>query len=459
VASPSSLIALVAAASVASIAHAESREPAGPALPKPAYVRMPGLARTTSGPANVTSRIVYLNRCLGGCAVTQGSDDSRTNTSSIASGQRVLPEFSRGDEVWAGVVACVKKTFEPFDLTITDVDPGNTPHFENIVAGRISDLTSSPDLQGAGGVAPFDCGEIPNAIVYTFDVYGPNVDQLCWTSAQEIAHAFGLEHQLLTKDPMTYLGGDLPKRFRDEEAQCGEYQPRGCDCGGLTQNSYRQIVDLFGFGAPTPPEVAIKYPRDGRVVQPGFTVTTDAQDDVRVERVELYIDGALAGMSSMQVARVFDIQPGEVAAGPHTLEVHAFDVQGVQGNSAPITVEMGPPWTASSGCEDPDVCVEGVCLPGPDEPGGLGAICQSETECLSHRCEDAGEPFKHCVEECGPDNPGSCPSEFKCLAAGATGVCWPSPGGGCCDAGTAPQGSILLGLGLGALLVRRRRRG
>ena len=29
---------------------------------------------------------------------------------------------------------------------------------------------------------------------------------------------------------------------------------------------------------------------------------------------------------------------------------------------------------------------------------------------------------------------------------------------GCCDAGTAPQGSILLGLGVGALVIRRRRR-
>ncbi len=163
-------------------------------------------------------------------------------------------------------------------------------------------------------------------------------------------------------------------------------------------------------------------------------------------------------MTTTPIANVFEIDSGTIADGPHTLEVRAFDVQGVQGTSAPINVTMGPPCTPSAGCEDPDVCVEGVCVPGPDEPGGLGAICQQDTECLSHRCEDAGDQFKHCVEDCTVGNAASCPSEFSCIAAGAAGVCWPSPGGGCCDAGTAPQGSILLGLGIGALLVRRRRR-
>jgi hypothetical protein len=36
-------------------------------------------------------------------------------------------------------------------------------------------------------------------------------------------------------------------------------------------------------------------------------------------------------------------------------------------------------------------------------------------------------------------------------------VCWPTPGGGCCDAGTRPQAPALLALGLGVLLLRRRR--
>jgi hypothetical protein len=351
----------------------------------------------------------------------------------------------------------VKATFAPFDITVTDASPGNVPHFENLVGGKISDITSDPDLQNAGGVAPFDCGEIPNAIVYTFDVYGPDAEQLCWTSAQEVAHAFGLDHQFLQKDPMTYLQGDLPKRFRDIDAQCGERELRACSCGRATQNSYRLIVGQFGVGAPTPPDVAIKYPEEGRPVQPGFPVVVDAQDDVRVEKVELYVDGALAGETTAPIADVFELASPELAAGPHTLEVRATDVQGIVGTTTQA-IDMGPPCTPSTICTGTDVCVDGVCLPGPEEPGGLGAICQSDTECLSHRCADGGESFKHCVEECDLANAASCPSEFSCVSAGADGVCWPTPDAGCCDAGTRPQGPLLLGLGVAAVLVRRRRR-
>lgn len=431
--------------------------------PQPTYVRVPGAAAVanTSGNSAVTSRLVFLHRCIdgAGCIIKQGTDDSRTDTSSIAgNGQVVLGGFKQGDEVWADTVACVKATFAPFNITITDQDPGTTtPHFENMVGGKASDLGRS-DLQNAGGVAPFDCSEIPNAIVYTFDVYGPDAESLCWTSSQEIAHAFGLDHSFVQKDPMTYLPGDLPKRFQDTEAECGEFQFRTCQCGGAKQNSYRKIVALFGPGAPTPPTIALKRPTDGAKVQPGFNISVDAQDDVRVERVEVRIDGTLAGMAMLYNGLYWELDaPKDLPQGQHTIEIKAIDVQGVAGTST-LTVDEGPPCTAAKGCEDDDVCVDGVCVPGPAVSGGLGAICQADTECLSHHCTDANDAHKYCTEACDPGNAASCPSEFECLSAGASGVCWPNPDAGCCDAGTSPQGPILLGLGVGALVIRRRRR-
>jgi hypothetical protein len=438
-------------------AFAESRE-----RPQPTYVYVPGAAKVanTTGPLNVSSRLVFLHRCPDGvgCIIKQGTDDSRTDTSSIANGQVLLKGFTQGDDVWNETVACVKKTFEPFNIMVTDQDPGSgTPHFENMVGGRASDLNRS-DLQNAGGVAPFDCSEIPNAIVYTFDVYGPDALSLCWTSSQEIAHAFGLDHSFVQKDPMTYLPGDLPKRFRDEEAECGEFQFRACQCGGAKQNSYRKIVTLFGPGAPTPPTITLNRPTDGSKVQPGFQVSVDAQDDIRVEKVEVSIDGTSIGMATLYNGKFWELNaPKDLPQGPHTVEVKATDVQGVPGTST-FTVDEGPPCKASSGCAGDDVCVEGLCVPGPAASGGLGSVCQADTECLSHHCTDGGEALKYCTEACSPGNAASCPSEFECLAAGASGVCWPNPDAGCCDAGTAPQGSILLGLGVGALVIRRRRR-
>jgi hypothetical protein len=392
-----------------------------------------------------------------------GTNDSRTDTSTIADGIRQLGEFSQGDEIWNQVAACVKKTFEPFNITITETDPGpDVPHFENMVGGRPTDITDDPGLANAGGVAPFDCGEISNAIVYTFDIYGPDADHLCWTSAQEIAHAFGLEHQFLQKDPLTYLDGDLPKRFRDETVNCGEYAEKDppCQCG-VNQNSYRKILALFGPGTPTPPDVLFKRLTEGKVVQPGFSAVINAIDDVRIDKVELFIDGDSVGTTTTSVANDFEVATPDLALGAHTLEARATDVQGIVGATT-ITVEVGPPCTPDKGCTGDDVCVEGVCIPGPGEPGGIGSVCQRDTECLSRQCADAGEELKYCVEDCTFGNAASCPNNFECITGGASGVCWPTDGGGCCDTGGGrgnPFAPLLLGLGVLLVLARRRTRG
>jgi hypothetical protein len=462
--SPSSraLLILVVASTAA---HAESKQAEAPA-PRPwtGYIRVPGAARPAPAPGTssvASSKIAFIKRCIGGCDVHYDPvDDSRTGASSIAAqgSIRTIGEFTQPLSVWNDMMACVRATFAPFDITITDVKPsdGTTPHFLNIVGGKPTDL--HPNYGNAGGVAPFDCGEIPNAISYTFDVYGPRAEHLCWTVSQEVAHAFGLEHEFLAKDPMTYLGGDMPKRFRDIDAPCGELeQLTRCECGGSTQNTYRHIVEMFGPGAPTPPAMTIDYPPDGKKTQPGFTAVATAIDDVRVERVELLIDGVLVATSTTPFGDSFELPTTDAGAGPHTLEVKATDVQGVVATQT-ISFTQGPPCTPDTECEGAEVCVSGLCIPGPGTPGGLGSVCQTDLECLSHRCVDGGEEFKHCVDECDVANAASCPDDFACVAAGAEGVCWPAASGGCCDAGAGPQGPILLALGLGVLVLRRRRR-
>jgi hypothetical protein len=448
------LVALIASApAVASADLATAPETLRPTKIDvgPLVPRKPGVL-----PAEPSSRLIYVQRCPEtGCVVRFGpTDDSRTNTSQIAEGIRTIGRFRQSDAVWDAMMSCVRATYAPFDILVTDVDPGNVPHYKNIVGGRPQDLRSDFE-PGVGGVAPFRCAEIPNAISYTFDVWGPDSNVLCYVVAQETAHAFGLEHEMNNRDPLTYLTGPFPKRFQADDAPCGEYQNRPCQCGGTTQNSYEHILAMFGPGVPTAPSVEIRAPASGKKVQPGFIVKIAAEDDVAVDRVELHIDGALVGETRTEPYRI--AAPLDLPLGPHVVEAVAYDIQGTPGSSR-IDVELGPPCTAASGCEGTDVCVMGGCVAGPDQPGGLGNFCQVDRECLSDLCAASTNGERFCVEACDVALAGSCPSGFSCIAAGDGGICWPAEGGGCCDAGgSRGLPAALLGFGVVVLVLRSRR--
>lgn len=435
-----------------------------PALAERVYkptvkITKPLVRRTSALPVDPpSSRIVFMHRCpVGGCPVVADPiDDSRTNKSRVPVVSTTLSRFTQSDDVWMKMLSCVRTTFAPFDVMITDQDPGaQTPHFEHMVGGRATEL--DPALINVGGIAPFDCDGVPNAITFTFDVYGGDHESLCWTASQEIAHAFGLEHELNARDPLTYLAGYLPKRFQAAKAQCGEGTPRLCNCtpDGM-QSSYEHILALFGPGTPTPPSLLVKSPANGKKVQPGFVTRVTAMDDSGIDHVEILVDGNKIADSYMEPYTIK--APDVVEPGPHTLEVKAFDVQGTPATQT-LDITMGPPCTAADGCEGNDVCLAGVCTPGPEAAGGLGYDCQASTECISGTCLKQGGSVGQCVEQCDPAVPGVCPSGFDCLdAGGGAGVCWMNDsGGGCCSIGGSPAGAIFLTTGVLALVLRRRR--
>lgn len=456
--SAASLSSLAKLASLALLAWATpaSAEAVSP-RPQPMLKWVPADVPPAAAPS---SRIIFVHKCpITGCLIHPGPNDSRTDTSNIPTQQVSISRFKQSDVVWSKMMDCVRATYAPFDITITDVDPGpNVPHYENIVGGS-SGSELDPEFAQAGGVSPFTCAEIPNSISFTFDVYGPDPDQLCWTVAQETAHSFGLEHEYNANDPMTYLGGGPPaKRFQATESPCGTFSSVTCTCTQkATQSSYKSIVAMFGPGAATPPTITIKSPTAGKQVQPRFVVRVNAMDDVAVDRVELYIDDLDTGVRAMTPPYLL-VAPEGVTDGAHTIEARAIDVQGVPA-SATVDVDMGPPCTASSGCSGDDVCVMGTCLPGPDVPGGLGDSCTANTECLGAQCLGDASGNKQCVESCELGASGVCPSDFNCIAAGNGGVCWYSGAAGCCSAGTDPTGPLLLGTSVfGLVLLRRRRR-
>ncbi len=441
---PLAIVAVLAAS-----AHAE---------PRGTYILVPKQERALA--AGPSSRIIYLKRCpSGGCVVHFGTvDDSLTQTSTLPDGaDKTIGAFNEGDQVWSDLVDCVRTTYSPFNVTVTDVDPGSTvPHFENIVGGQPTDLNAGL-TGGVAGVAPFNCGEIANGISYTFDVVGPDAATLCWTAAQETAHVFGLDHEYLQPDPMTYITGGLPKRFQDEAGPCGTFsQGQNCVCPNrATQNSYLMIVGLFGPGAPIVPVVDFTRPTDGKTVQPGFSITITATSIIKIDHVDFYIDGTLAGTVTQEP---WTFQPDTLDLGDHTIEVHATDVQGTPG-VASETVTMAPPCTPDKGCSNGDVCVMGLCIPGPTDPGGLGAQCTSNDQCVTMQCVNGGDPLMYCGAPCDPKNGASCPHSFTCAADGqGGGSCYPAPdSGGCCNAGGSPRSALVLA-GVVALALMRRRR-
>ena len=92
-----------------------------------------GVPRFGPGPAH---RLVFMNR-LGGTYTRASSNNSSENRSTVPDGGTAsVSAWSYGDADWQGLMTCVRDIYAPFDVTITDVDPGAVPHIESVVGGR-----------------------------------------------------------------------------------------------------------------------------------------------------------------------------------------------------------------------------------------------------------------------------------------------------------------------------------
>jgi MYXO-CTERM domain-containing protein len=436
----------------------------------------------------VDTHVIFMNKCTGGCAVANGTTDNRTDRSDIGHGN--LTQFSQSAAVWSQVMSCMQSTFSQFNVTITDVDPGTTPHLEVMVAGLGSQIG---EPSGVLGVADFPCQSIgncqtfmSNALVFDFanDSYYTNKPlEICSTAAQEIAHTWSLDHVVDYSDPLTY--NSFPNnvqgmRFYKDNQKCGSdcqggQSPFGSTCSGsggqathvcagnnqATQNEVTLITQLFGGSAPdtTPPTVMITAPNNNASVMPGFTITATVTDDQAVASAEAKVDGTSLGVKTGSPYSW--TAPATLSPGTHTIVVTGTDLKG---NTAMATEMV----TYGSGCmHDTDctganeVCDNGVCVAGPGAQGGLGSPCTGNADCASGSCGDDGAGNMYCVSSCDP-TASTCPSGFSCLATGAgQGVCWPgadSGGGtGGCNA-SGSSGAPFFLLGLGAMFLTRRRR-
>jgi hypothetical protein len=189
------------------------------------------------------SRVIYLNR--DGVVLRPGINDSARQISSIVSEPTEIYGWDIDDDTWDATVSCIAELYAPFDVAVTDRAPGGAPHIEVVFGGSPEDV-GLPD--NVAGVSPFatDCSIIENSIVFAFtDVLPEDPRLICEVTAQEIAHSFGLDHEMLASDPMTYLDYAGDRRFRDRTASCGEHADRDCGINGTTCRARQNSVALL----------------------------------------------------------------------------------------------------------------------------------------------------------------------------------------------------------------------
>jgi hypothetical protein len=297
------------------------------------------------------SRIIYMNK--GGVTLSPGNNDARTNRSTLVSSTRVVPAWNASATTWTGVMTCMRDMFSRWDVQVVDVDPGNVPHMEAVFTSSPSSIGMS---SGVGGVSPFtqDCSVIENSIVFTFTgAFGNSPQTICEVMAQEVAHSYGLDHEMLASDPMTYLNYSGKRTFKDQTVSCGEYQNRACGIGGSVcrpnQNSVQLLNARLGTADIVAPMLTITSPADGSTVQPGFPVTATASDNIGVTQATLFVDDAVVTMAPGAGPYNW---PTDVtlAPGAHSIGVEVTDGKNTQRQTIHITIAM--PGGDGSGSDD-----------------------------------------------------------------------------------------------------------
>ena len=495
--------ALAIAAGLAALAGRAAAEPAAPG-PILTVDGLPGRRVTIDTPLDrratplaQVARTLYLNRCSGGCVIIKGNNDARNHMSPIPGSPGTSPgaRFSiseyrdavnrtgaQADAEWRALVTCMQEVYSPYNLTVTDVLPSGAGYNEAIIAGTPNEISQSQDVLGVAPLAS-DCSAIGNVISFSFaNAHGAvdRVNNVCWTAAQESAHAYGLDHEYsfttenptskasACNDPMTYrndCGGQ--KFFRNGFARCGETGERECKCSA-TQNSHLKLLSVFGASAAPPlvkpPTAMLGSPAQTDALL-GTTVMVTAGGQRGVVRVELdfngfrWVDapGALFAQRGQPNPSTYMIRvPSELPNSVVDVQAIAYDDLGTATATASVTVTKVAPCTTSTACARYQKCDTGRCLWDPPV-GEMGEPCPYPQFCKSGLCTGPTEQ-QICTQACVPGYV-ACPQGFDCATGGAdTGVCYFASSGCCSVDRGGGRWWLPVGLGLAVLALVTRRR-
>ena len=331
------------------------------------------------------SRIIYLNK--NGVTLSPGNNDSRTNRSTIVTQTTTFQPWTVSAADWQTTVDCFRGLFAQFDVQVVDTDPGNVPHMEAVFGGSPTQVGMP---QNVAGVSPFtlDCSIIENSVVFTFTgAFNFTPREACEIMAQEVAHSYGLDHELLASDPMTYLQYNGNRAFQDQTASCGESTQRVCGINGsqcrANQNSVALLRERLGTSDAVAPTMVWSSPSDNATVPPGFEVKASGSDNIAVAGAVLKIDGAQADMQAGAGPFTF-VTSSTLAEGQHTIVVEISDGKNIESETRTVTVMQGAPPPgddtgsgagSSTGDGDQDALDNGDIVGGCNAGGGhAGAL-------------------------------------------------------------------------------------
>lgn len=273
------------------------------------------------------SRTIYLNP--HGAVLRPGVNDARVNTSSLVEHETMVEPWHVSDGDWEEVVNCMHAMFAPFAVTITEDDPGSEVfHIEAIFTPSSEAIGVS---EKTGGIAPMStrCNVVENALVFAFTDHVHTPRRVCEVMAQEIGHAFGLDHELADADPMSYLSYSGERSFQDRTVSCGESAPRPCGVSGNVcrpdQNSFQLLLERMGEANADndPPKMFITNPREGALLGEDFTVEVTATDPSGIGSATVFLDDqeVASGVGGL----AWDIS---AVPGTHVVRVEVADGKG-----------------------------------------------------------------------------------------------------------------------------------
>jgi len=332
-------------------------------------------------------KILYVN--FDGGDMNACNSGPQNNCSNLFFGT-VLP-YTGDAAKRASVIQIVRTRVEDFGITVTDTRPGSGDYDMEMVGDW-----AGVDGQGFAGVAPsIDCFDNRGGEVsFTLEAAGTS-DGIAEIILQEVAHTWGLEHVDDQDDLLYPTTQGQNKVFKDECLTIvrlnddGSTTPVGANCnamhnqvcGSNVQNSYQEMLALFGPGIPdtTAPTVEIVSPTDGEEIGNDSELIISFVDDqspmivnatiiIESDSLEAPVedDGAYAAPSELSFPLT------GLPAGEYTITVNAEDDSDNPTTDSVSFTVIGDPPSASGGDEGGGDDSDGGSSGGGDGSGDDG---------------------------------------------------------------------------------------